>query len=508
MRSSSMSRVNTRPGELAIASSSSNSTNVVLTSCPRTLTARLAGSMRSSPVSTAGSSARSVGPAQLGAAQRGLDAAAELAHGERLGDVVVGAELEPEHLVDLLRLGGEHDDRHRRARAQPAADLEPVEHRQHHVEHDQVEGLLGEAVQRLAAVVGADHLVAVLAQGIGEQRLNRAARRLRAGCDGSALASDPRNSLETRGGSAREGYAAQPCSTCASTARRSCRRCSPFSSRPSRSRAASRRSSAARSPPTRSTAAARSPSSAASARRFRTADPAAATTAAWLPSRRPAARGRRVRRLHAPLRRPDGRRRALADHRGRACGRASIRDASWSSPTATRSRRGARAQLSGTAALLELARVFRAGRSLRRTLVLVSTSGGTAGLAGAREFAKHPGWPRRRRARARRHGRGEDAPAARRTVLERAGDRASAARRDGSPGAAHRGRPALRAVTGSPSAHRAAGLPADALRAGRARTTAARPPCCSRPPASAARAARSTCRASACSPSGARRCAR
>lgn len=51
------------------------------------------------------------------------------------------------------------------------------------------------------------------------------------------------------------------------------------------------------------------------------------------------------------------------------------------------------AALSGTAALLELARVFRVGRSLRRTLVLVSTSGGTAGLAGAREFAQHPGGP-------------------------------------------------------------------------------------------------------------------
>ncbi len=51
------------------------------------------------------------------------------------------------------------------------------------------------------------------------------------------------------------------------------------------------------------------------------------------------------------------------------------------------------ASLSGTAALLELSRVIRAGRSLRRTLVLVSTSGGTAGLAGAREFADHPGGP-------------------------------------------------------------------------------------------------------------------
>jgi len=52
---------------------------------------------------------------------------------------------------------------------------------------------------------------------------------------------------------------------------------------------------------------------------------------------------------------------------------------------------GSTAELSGTAALLELGRVFRVGRSLRRTLVLVSTSGGTAGLAGAREFAEDPG---------------------------------------------------------------------------------------------------------------------
>jgi hypothetical protein len=54
--------------------------------------------------------------------------------------------------------------------------------------------------------------------------------------------------------------------------------------------------------------------------------------------------------------------------------------------------RGSDAELSGTAALLELARVY-AGRNLRRTLVLVSTSGGSGGDAGAREFARHPGGP-------------------------------------------------------------------------------------------------------------------
>lgn len=45
------------------------------------------------------------------------------------------------------------------------------------------------------------------------------------------------------------------------------------------------------------------------------------------------------------------------------------------------------ANLSGTAALLELARVLK-GRELRKTLVLVSTSGSTTGFAGARAWAR------------------------------------------------------------------------------------------------------------------------
>jgi hypothetical protein len=45
------------------------------------------------------------------------------------------------------------------------------------------------------------------------------------------------------------------------------------------------------------------------------------------------------------------------------------------------------AELSGTAALLELARLFRA-RELRKTLVLVSTSGATNGFTGARAWAE------------------------------------------------------------------------------------------------------------------------
>jgi hypothetical protein len=49
--------------------------------------------------------------------------------------------------------------------------------------------------------------------------------------------------------------------------------------------------------------------------------------------------------------------------------------------------RGARAELSGTAAMLELARVVAGGR-LRRTVTFVSTSGGSGGAAGARDLAR------------------------------------------------------------------------------------------------------------------------
>ena len=77
---------------------------------------------------------------EFAAAQLGADAAEQLAHREGLGDVVVGADLEPDHLVDLGVLGGEDDDRHGAARAHVAADVEAARPRHHDVEDQQVEG--------------------------------------------------------------------------------------------------------------------------------------------------------------------------------------------------------------------------------------------------------------------------------------------------------------------------------------------------------------------------------
>ncbi len=94
----------------------------------------------------------------------------ELTRGEGLGDVVVGAQIEAHDPVGLLPPGGEHDHRDLGSRPDPAAQLQAVDARQHHVEHhqlglgalDQVAG--GDAVAGLegavplAAQVGGDDL--------------------------------------------------------------------------------------------------------------------------------------------------------------------------------------------------------------------------------------------------------------------------------------------------------------------------------------------------------------
>ncbi len=58
-------------------------------------------------------------------------------------------------------------------RAQLAADFDPVDAGQHQVEDDEIEATLFEALQRFATVERGGDVVAVLAQGIAQERLNR-----------------------------------------------------------------------------------------------------------------------------------------------------------------------------------------------------------------------------------------------------------------------------------------------------------------------------------------------
>ena len=84
------------------------------------------------------------------------DPGGQLAQAERLGHVVVGAELEPDDLVELGVLGRQHDDRHAGLGPDDPADLDPRQLGEHQVEQDEVRALGPEPDQRLAAVGGGD----------------------------------------------------------------------------------------------------------------------------------------------------------------------------------------------------------------------------------------------------------------------------------------------------------------------------------------------------------------
>ena len=101
------------------------------------------------------------------APQEGLDPAHQLAQPERLGQVVVGAELEADDLVDLVVARGQDEDRHLGAgRAQAAEDLEAVDPGQPDVEDDEVGRLVRGDVQALLARAGDGDLVPLLLEGV------------------------------------------------------------------------------------------------------------------------------------------------------------------------------------------------------------------------------------------------------------------------------------------------------------------------------------------------------
>lgn len=71
-------------------------------------------------------------------AQQHMHPRGQLAHGEGLGHVVVGADTEPDQHVGLVVARGEHQDGHGPLGLYPPAYFEPVEAGQHDVEDQQV----------------------------------------------------------------------------------------------------------------------------------------------------------------------------------------------------------------------------------------------------------------------------------------------------------------------------------------------------------------------------------
>ncbi len=75
--------------------------------------------------------------ARLHAAQHGVDARGQLARVERLGQVVVGADLEADDAIDVLAAGGEQDDGNGGTLSQGTQNLEAVLLGQHHIQNHQ-----------------------------------------------------------------------------------------------------------------------------------------------------------------------------------------------------------------------------------------------------------------------------------------------------------------------------------------------------------------------------------
>ncbi len=98
------------------------------------------------------------GGGAIGATQDRADAGQQDAGAERLRHIVVGTHLQAEHLVGVLVLGGQYDDRRAGRLAQAAADGEPVLAKKHPVEDDEVRprSRREQAVEACASVEGDD----------------------------------------------------------------------------------------------------------------------------------------------------------------------------------------------------------------------------------------------------------------------------------------------------------------------------------------------------------------
>ena len=98
-------------------------------------------------------------PPQLGAHPR-----QQLHRVEGLGDIVIRAHVESQHLVGVLALGGQQDHRHVAGLAQLRHGGQAVHDGHHDVHEDQMHVLPGGDAERLLAVIGGQHPIALRAE--------------------------------------------------------------------------------------------------------------------------------------------------------------------------------------------------------------------------------------------------------------------------------------------------------------------------------------------------------
>jgi hypothetical protein len=91
------------------------------------------------------------------AAQDHVHSRDQLARAERLCDVIVAADLQPQHAIDLVVARGEKQDRHVGGPSDLPAHFEPVELGHADVEDDEVRSVGGKAGEALLAVARLGH---------------------------------------------------------------------------------------------------------------------------------------------------------------------------------------------------------------------------------------------------------------------------------------------------------------------------------------------------------------
>ncbi len=108
--------------------------------------------------------------AGLGPPQHRADARQELARIEGLGEIVVGAQLQPDDLVGVVAARRHHDHRRAPALADLAREREAVHAGQHQVDQEDVEARSAQGLQRLGGIACHHRRHAVLPQELSEQR--------------------------------------------------------------------------------------------------------------------------------------------------------------------------------------------------------------------------------------------------------------------------------------------------------------------------------------------------
>ncbi len=88
---------------------------------------------------------------------------------ERLGQIIVGAHFQAEHAVDVVALGGQHQDGHGAGGAQITADGQAVLAGQHQVEDDQIRCEPAHRRTHRLAVPGRLHLESLARKQIADE---------------------------------------------------------------------------------------------------------------------------------------------------------------------------------------------------------------------------------------------------------------------------------------------------------------------------------------------------